>query len=172
MNTFDTYRLVKQASAMFNPHQRHAMQIGRMFERTKGKSQSSQAILSSSKGPMSMNDIAMKKEQEKFDKDQKTFDKDRQSFEAEHQQKTQDLAEQQKKHQAEMEAQQKEVAALKEDLEHQQTLLKRQKELDTVTGKAPEVAEQKPDLYSVHLNNHSKASVKRFRGTLERLLSR
>jgi hypothetical protein len=153
--SYETF-IFKQASSLFTPHQRQALQIGRMFERTKGKSPNSQAVLNSqaNHGPMSMNDIAAQKQQKEFDKQQKDFSKQQQNFQ---------------KEQEQFGAQQKEVETMREELEHKQRVLERRRELEELETKRKPGG---PDPVVKTINNHATQTAKRIRQNLSRLLSR
>jgi hypothetical protein len=152
---YETF-ILKQASSLFTPHQRQALQIGRMFERTKGKSPNSQAVLSSqsNRGPMSMSDIAAQQQQKEFDKQQKDFAKQQQKLQ---------------KEQEQFLAQRKEVDTMREDLEHQQRVLERKRELEELETKKTPAG---PDPVIKTINTHAATTAKRIRQNLSRLLSK
>lgn len=160
---YETF-ILKQASSLFTPHQRQALQIGRMFERTKGKSPNSQAVLASqsNRGPMSMADIAAQKQQKEFDKQQKDFERQ--------QQKLQKEQEQFLSQRNDMEAQRREVENMREELEHQKRVLERKRELEELENvKTPEAG---PDPVRKSIDNHATQTAKRIRQNLSRLLSK
>lgn len=154
--SYETF-IFKQASSLFTPHQRQALQIGRMFERTKGKSPNSQAVLNSqaNRGPMSMADIAAQKQQKEFDKQQKDFSKQQQKLQQEQEQFL---------------TQRKEVDAMREDLAHQQKVMERKRELEELENVKTTPAG--PDPVRVSVNNHATQTAKRIRQNLSRLLSK
>lgn len=161
MNTYRNYCLVKQASSLFTPHQRMALQIGRMFERTKGKSQASQEVLNSQagRGPSSMNDIAALKQQQDFDKQQKDFAKQQQAFE---------------KDQEKFKSEQRKIQEMRDDVAHQQKLMQRERELRKLEAsfKQPKQDTSKPDPVIQGINNHVRSTAQSLRRTAQRLLLR